>query len=80
METIGRISISFNDEYKFEFDFLQNIPNKSKFICEATKKYLSEDTNLTIMEKFIKQHIQEKWECISLLVYTLYIKNSKKNF
>jgi hypothetical protein len=57
METVGRISISFNVDYKSEYLFLQNIPSKSKFICEAIKKYLSDDYNLTPMEIFIKQHL-----------------------
>jgi metal-responsive CopG/Arc/MetJ family transcriptional regulator len=60
METIGRISVSFTDEYEFEYEFLKGIPNKSKFINKMTKEYISNDNNLTPVEKFIKLQIPNK--------------------
>jgi metal-responsive CopG/Arc/MetJ family transcriptional regulator len=58
MLTVGRISVSFLEDYKDEYDFLQNLPNKSKFICEAIKKYLEDNENLSPIEKFIKSQMQ----------------------
>lgn len=62
METIGRVSLTMSEEFKNEYLFLQNIPNKSKFICNALKSYLADENNLNEFEKNIKQHIfqQEK--------------------
>jgi metal-responsive CopG/Arc/MetJ family transcriptional regulator len=56
--TIGRISVSFPENYKDEYDFLQSLPNKSKFICEAIKKYIEDDNNLSAIEKFIKEQMK----------------------
>jgi metal-responsive CopG/Arc/MetJ family transcriptional regulator len=58
MLTVGRMSVSFSEDYKDEYNFLQNLPNKSKFICEAIKKCLEDTENLSPIEKFIKSQMQ----------------------
>lgn len=60
MEVIGRISISFPDEYEKEYLFLQKLQNRSKFICSAVVKYIADDNNLTDLEKYIKKQIFEE--------------------
>lgn len=57
METIGRTSISFNEDYKTEFLIVKDIPNRSKFICETIRKFIADDNNLSPIEKFIKEQI-----------------------
>lgn len=60
MAVIGRIPISFPDEYEKEYLFLQKLQNRSKFICCAVVKFIDDDNNLTDLEKYIKKQIFEK--------------------
>lgn len=55
---LGRYSFSISDNYKFENLFLQNLPDRSEFICRAIKKYISDENNLYPMEVFIKKQIE----------------------
>lgn len=59
MATIGRIPVSFPDEYEKEYLFLKKLQNTSKFICSAVVRYISDDNNLDDLEKYIKKQIFE---------------------
>lgn len=68
---LGRYSFSISEDYKFENLFLQNLPDRSEFICRAIKKFISDNNNLSPMELFIKKQI-EKWECTTVLLQIIH--------
>ena len=68
---LGRYSFSISDNYEFEYLFLQNLPDRSEFICRAIRKFISDNNNLSPMEMFIKNQI-EKWECTTVLLQIIH--------
>ena len=66
---LGRYSFTVSDEYKFENKFIQNLPDRSEFICRAIKNFISDGKNLTPIELFVKKET-EKWECTIVLLHT----------
>lgn len=52
-----RVPVSFSEEYENEYKFLQNVRNRSKFICKALRKYLEDDDNLNELERFAKKQV-----------------------